>query len=95
MLALLLSYRSLIFCPTKAALRQILALPKTGVESTPVMIGRARLDRMVREAEVAGYMARATWRVPHKGRSRAYSFVAGLPADVTAFAARKMAGNVD
>lgn len=45
-------------------------------------IGVQRLNRMMSEAERAGYVARATWRVPRKGKAPAYCFVIGSKAAV-------------
>jgi hypothetical protein len=78
MLAFLFSAKYLDNCPTREPLAYLLR--GDGRKG----LGVARLARMVRDAENAGYMARATWRVPRVRRRVLYSFVVGTKANVAA-----------
>jgi Tfp pilus assembly protein PilW len=81
MLALLLASRDIKYFPFKDEVA--LALDA----STGRPRGRFRLERMYREAQGAGYLARVTSGAPRTRRVPKYSFVAGDKQDVAKFIA--------
>ena len=76
MLAVLLTRRDLENCPFLSGLAEIIG-PECGSK-----VGQFRIGRMVKDAVAAGYMIRASWRVPRIGRRPAYSFVLGSKGEI-------------
>ena len=77
MLAALLIRRDLVFCPYKSDLKILLG------RGRGVRIGPQRLNRMMRSAESAGYIARpANQIIPRVRRRPIYTFIVGSKARI-------------
>ena len=77
MLMFLFARTDLEFCPPKAAMPKMMGRATSGAH-----VGVVRLGRMFREAQRAGYLAKATGYIPWRGRQPVYTFIVGGKAQI-------------